>query len=128
MRQKSQKVLAAIAVLGVLVAAALFLFLQTQFAVYAQTDHSPVFSNTETGIRRIAENTPTGTDIGDPFTATDEDSHTLTYLILDKLDADSFDIGSTTGTTAHEGASGLRDQAQLFDSHRGSRQRARPRS
>ena len=97
MRQKSQKVLAAIAVLGVVVAAALFLFLQTQFAVYAQTDHSPVFSNTETGIRRIAENTPTGTDIGDPFTATDEDSHTLTYLILDKLDADSFDIGSTTG-------------------------------
>ena len=84
-------------VLAVAVAAAVFLFLQMQFAAHAQTDHSPVFSNTETGIRRIAENTPPGTDIGDPFTATDEDSHTLTYLILNKLDSDSFDIGSTTG-------------------------------
>ena len=84
-------------VLAVAVAAAVFLFLQMQFAAHAQTDHSPVFSNTETGIRRIAENTPPGTDISDPFTATDEDSHTLTYLILDKLDSDSFDIGSTTG-------------------------------
>ena len=84
-------------VLAVAVAAAVFLFLQMQFAAHAQTDHSPGFSNTETGIRRIAENTPPGTDIGDPFTATDEDSHTLTYLILDKLDSDSFDIGSTTG-------------------------------
>ena len=97
MHQKSQKVLAAIAVLAVAVAAALFLFLQMPFAAHAQTDHAPVFSNTETGIRRVAENTPAGTDIGDPFTATDEDSHTLTYLILDKLDSDSFDIGSTTG-------------------------------
>ena len=84
-------------VLAVAVAAAVFLFLQMQFAAHAQTDHSPVFSNTETGIRGVAENTPAGTDIGDPFTATDEDSHTLTYLILDKLDSDSFDIGSTTG-------------------------------
>ena len=84
-------------VLAVAVAAAVFLFLQMQFAAHAQTDHSPVFSNTEPGIRRIAENTPPGTDIGDPFTATDEDSHTLTYLILNKLDSDSFDIGSTTG-------------------------------
>ena len=71
-------------VLAVAVAAAVFLFLQMQFAAHAQTDHSPVFSNTEPGIRRIAENTPPGTDIGDPFTATDEDSHTLTYLILNK--------------------------------------------
>ena len=84
-------------VLAVAVAAAVFLFLQMQFAAHAQTDHSPVFSNTETGIRGVAENTPAGTDISDPFTATDEDSHTLTYLILDKLDSDSFDIGSTTG-------------------------------
>ena len=97
MHQKSQKALAATAVLAVAVAAALFLLPQMQFAAQAQTDHSPVFSNTETGIRRIVENTPPGTDIGDPFTATDEDSHTLTYLILDKLDSDSFDIGSTTG-------------------------------
>ena len=97
MQQKSKKSLVAIAVLAVAVTAALLLLPQMQFAAHAQTDHSPVFSNTETGIRRVAENTPAGTDIGDPFTATDEDSHTLTYLILDKLDADSFDIGSTTG-------------------------------
>ena len=97
MHQKSKKVLTVMTVLAVAVAAAVLLFLQMQFAAHAQTEHSPVFSNTETGIRRIAENTPPGTDIGDPFTATDEDSHTLTYLILDKLDSDSFDIGSTTG-------------------------------
>jgi len=95
--QKSQKVLTLIAVLAVAVAAALFLLLQAQFAAHAQTNHSPVFSSTETGVRRIAENTAPGTDIGDPFTATDEDGHTLTYLILDKLNADSFDIDSTTG-------------------------------
>ena len=97
MPQKSRRVMATIAVLAVAVAAALFLLLQAQFSAHAQTNHSPVFSNTETGVRRIAENTPSGTDIGDPFTATDEDGHTLTYLILDKLDADSFDIDSTTG-------------------------------
>ena len=95
--QKSRRVTATIAVLAVAVAAALFLLLQAQFSAHAQTNHSPVFSNTETGVRRIAENTAPGTDIGDPFTVTDEDSHTLTNLILDKLDADSFDIDSTTG-------------------------------
>ena len=85
--------------LAVAVAAVFFLLPQSPFAAHAQTDgdHSPVFPNTETGIRSIPENTSPGTNIGEPFTATDEDGHTLTYLILDKLDADSFDIDSTSG-------------------------------
>ena len=41
--------------------------------VKAAVDHAPVFSNTETGLRAVAENTPPGTPIGEPFTATDAD-------------------------------------------------------
>ena len=65
--------------------------------VKAAVDHAPVFSNTETGLRAVAENTPPGTPIGEPFTATDADGHTLTYLILDELDAESFDIDPSSG-------------------------------
>ena len=65
--------------------------------VKAAVDHAPVFSNTETGLRAVAENTPPGTPIGEPFTATDADGHALTYLILDELDAESFDIDASTG-------------------------------
>ena len=65
--------------------------------VKAAVDHAPIFSNTETGLRTVTENTPPGTPIGEPFTATDADGHALTYLILDELDADSFDINPSTG-------------------------------
>ena len=65
--------------------------------VKAAVDHAPVFSNTETGLRTVAENTPPGTPVGEPFTATDADGHALTYLILDELDAELFDIDSSTG-------------------------------
>ena len=60
--------------------------------VQEAVDHAPVFSTTETGLRRVAENTPPGTPIGHPFTATDADGHALTYLLLEELDYESFDI------------------------------------
>ena len=94
---KTRKSIALIFGLPLAAVAALFLLQHLHFSAHAQTNHSPVFPSTETGVRRIPENTPPGTDIGDPFTATDEDGHTLTYLILDKLDGASFDIDSATG-------------------------------
>ena len=65
--------------------------------VKAAVDHAPVFPSTETGLRSVAENTPRGTPIGEPFTAADADGHALTYFLLDELDADSFDIDSSSG-------------------------------
>ena len=65
--------------------------------VKAAVDHAPVFSNTETGLRTVIENTPPVTPIGEPFTATDADGHALTHLIVDELDAHSFDFNSSTG-------------------------------
>ena len=46
--------------------------------------------------RSIDENSPTGTDVGNPVTATDPESDTLTYT-LDGPDAASFDIVAATG-------------------------------
>ena len=62
-----------------------------------RVDHAPVFPPTETGFRTVAENTPPGTPIGEPFTATDADGHALTYLLLDEFDSDSFDIDPSSG-------------------------------
>ena len=65
--------------------------------VKEELDHAPRFPATENGLREIPENTPPGTPIGAPFTATDSDGHTLTYLLLDELDVESFDIDINTG-------------------------------
>ena len=46
--------------------------------------------------REVAENSPAGTDVGDPVAATDADGHTLTYT-LEGTDASSFEIDSSTG-------------------------------
>ncbi|RKU09126.1 hypothetical protein C6503_21535, partial [Candidatus Poribacteria bacterium] len=56
----------------------------------------PVFADGDTATRSIAENTATGTNIGDPISATDDDNHTLTYS-LGGTDAASFSIVSTSG-------------------------------
>ena len=56
----------------------------------------PVFADSDPATRTIAENTDAGTNIGDPISATDADSDTLTYS-LGGTDADSFDIVSTSG-------------------------------
>ena len=55
----------------------------------------PVFA-TDTATRRVAENTPASTNLGDAFSATDADNNNLTYT-LEGTDAASFDIVSTSG-------------------------------
>ena len=59
-------------------------------------NEAPEFPPTEDGARTVPENTAVGEDIGDAFTATDDDSATLTYT-LEGVDADSFQIIPTTG-------------------------------
>ncbi len=63
---------------------------------------SPMFDD-ETDTREVAENTAAGMDIGDPVTATDADSDTLTYD-LGGTDAASFGIDSATGQLMTKGA------------------------
>ena len=61
-----------------------------------EVNHAPTFLSDETGYREVPENTPAGTDIGEPFTAVDDHTDTLAYS-LDGEDADSFDIDAQTG-------------------------------
>ena len=60
------------------------------------TAHAPVFIEGSSTERSIPENTPAGSNIGSPVSATDEDEDILTYS-LDGTDASSFGIVSTTG-------------------------------
>ena len=64
-------------------------------AVQAGANRPPEFDSA-TATREVPENTEAGGNIGAPVTATDPDNDTLTYT-LDGADADSFDIGSSTG-------------------------------
>ena len=57
---------------------------------------APSFSSTDSGVRSVAENTPSGEDVGDPATATDADNDPLTYT-LSGADADSFEIDASNG-------------------------------
>ncbi len=57
---------------------------------------APEFTDGDTTTREVAENTGTGTNIGDPVGATDINNDTLTYT-LGGTDADSFGIVSTSG-------------------------------
>ena len=60
-------------------------------------NNAPEFPSTEDGMRSVAENTATGTDIGAPVMATDADADdTLTYT-LGGDDMASFDIDGGTG-------------------------------
>ena len=56
---------------------------------------SPVFTEGNSITRSIAENTGSGTNIGNPITATDPDGDTLTYS-LGGTDANAFSIDSNT--------------------------------
>ncbi len=60
------------------------------------SNNPPVFTDGNSTIRTVAENTVAGTNIGTPISATDVDNNTLTYL-LSGDDASSFGIVSTTG-------------------------------
>ena len=57
---------------------------------------TPVFTDGDSTTRTVAENTASGTNIGDPVAATDADNDVLTYG-LSGTDAGSFSIVSTTG-------------------------------
>ena len=56
----------------------------------------PVFTERSGTMRTIAENTPSGVNIGSPITATDPEGDTFTYA-LGGTDAASFDIDEKTG-------------------------------
>ena len=57
--------------------------------------HAPVFTGSST-TRSVAENTPSGVNIGTPVSATDADNDSLTYT-LGGTDASSFSIVSSSG-------------------------------
>ena len=59
-------------------------------------NESPVFTDSTSTARSIAENAPAGINIGTAVAATDNDGDTLTYT-LGVTDAALFDIESTTG-------------------------------
>ena len=58
-------------------------------------NNPPAFSDDEV-TRSVPENSPPGTNVGDPVTGTDPDRDTLTYT-LTGTDAGSFTINSSTG-------------------------------
>ncbi len=63
----------------------------------------PVFAEGDSATRSIPENSPVGTGVGAPLTATDQDGDTLTYTLTGD-DAASFDIDADTGQlSAREG-------------------------
>ena len=59
-------------------------------------NEAPAFDEGASATRQVAENSPAGTSIGLPLTATDQDSDTLTYS-LSGSDAGSFEIDAATG-------------------------------
>ncbi len=61
-----------------------------------RVNNPPVFPPGESGARSVAENTPSGENVGDPVTATDTDDSTLAYS-LGGTDAASFSIAAATG-------------------------------
>ena len=65
------------------------------FIARLRRNDAPVFS-ASTAAREVDENSAAGTDVGDPVTASDDDSDTLTYS-LEGTDKDSFAIDSGTG-------------------------------
>ena len=72
----------------------------------------PVFA-TDTATRRVAENTPASTNLGDSFSATDAEKETLTYT-LEGTDAASFDIVSTSGQLQTRAALDYETESSYF--------------
>ena len=66
------------------------------FTVDASLDNTAPAFLLESTTREVEENSPAGTNVGDPVTATDADDDTLTYT-LEGTDAASFEIVSTSG-------------------------------
>ena len=70
----------------------------------------PEFAATETGTRKVAENTEAGEDVGDPVAAEDDDGDSLTYT-LGGDDAAFFDIVESTGQLQTKAALGYEDKS-----------------
>ena len=71
----------------------------------AAANSAPVFADT-TADRSVAENTPSGQNVGNAFTATDSDGDTLTYT-LEGTNAASFNIVTTSGAARIRTKSGV---------------------
>ena len=82
----------------------------TSWAGTPADNSAPVFTGGATQSRTVAENTPSGTDVGDPVAATDADGHTLTYSV-GGTDGSLFAIVATTGQLQTKGALNYEDQA-----------------
>ena len=68
-------------------------------AIAAKANRPPVFSaaaKAQTALS-VAENTPSGRNLGSRYTATDADNETLTYSLSGGTDDDSFSINANTG-------------------------------
>ena len=61
-----------------------------------ETNAAPVFAD-DTATRTVPENSPVGTNVGAPVTATDSNSDTLSYSLVDSTDAESFSINQSSG-------------------------------
>ena len=72
---------------------------QQQQSPETPTNRAPNFDDGIVTTLALAENSPAGTDIGSPITATDPDGDALAYS-LSGTDAASFEIGGTTGQIA----------------------------
>ena len=59
-----------------------------------QTNEPPAFADDAVTTLTVLENTPAGDDIGDPYTATDDDDTTLTYALNDQ-DGASFEVDAS---------------------------------
>ena len=57
---------------------------------------APAFAG-ETDTRTVPENSPVDTNVGAPVTATDSNSDTLSYSLVDSTDAESFSISQLSG-------------------------------
>ena len=61
-----------------------------------RNNNRPVFTEGRSTLRSVAENTPSGENIGDPVEATDGNGDTLTYTLVGP-DAESFDLDRSSG-------------------------------
>ena len=61
------------------------------------TNQNPEFDSNASTDRSVAENTPAGQNLGNPYTATHADSVGTLVYSLDGTDAASFDLDTTTG-------------------------------
>ena len=69
---------------------------ETPIGIYSTIKVAPVFTEGDSTVRSIAENTDAGVNIGDVVSASDANNDPLTYS-LGGSDAASFDIDTTTG-------------------------------